>query len=117
IFLAIVTGTYSQRRQKGRIALLRLSFQFTVVLLRVREYCAVVPISLTAATLAELSEKLAIARDQKTRIDSIDLGGLNRILEHTPEDMTVTVEAGVALRELQAHLARRGQWLPIDPPF
>ena len=87
------------------------------MLLRVREYCAVVPISLTAATLAELSEKLAIARDQKTRIDSIDLGGLNRILEHTPEDMTVTVEAGVALRELQAHLARRGQWLPIDPPF
>jgi FAD/FMN-containing dehydrogenase len=37
-------------------------------------------------------------------------------IEHTPEDMTVTVEAGLMLAALQAHLAQRGQWLPIDPP-
>jgi FAD/FMN-containing dehydrogenase len=46
----------------------------------------------------------------------VDPGASDRILEHTPEDMTVTVEAGVTLANLQATLAQRGQWLPIDPP-
>jgi glycolate oxidase FAD binding subunit len=40
----------------------------------------------------------------------------NRVLEHTPEDMTVTVEAGVTLAALQQRLAESGQWLPLDPP-
>jgi FAD/FMN-containing dehydrogenase len=40
----------------------------------------------------------------------------NQILEYAPEDMTVTVEAGVPLAKLQAELACRGQWLPVDPP-
>ena len=35
---------------------------------------------------------------------------------HTPEDMTVTVEASVTLADLQAALAKARQWLPIDPP-
>lgn len=30
--------------------------------------------------------------------------------------MTVTVPAGVTLAALQEHVARNGQWLPIDPP-
>ena len=37
-------------------------------------------------------------------------------LLHTPEDMTVTTAATVTLSELQASLAKAGQWLPIDPP-
>ena len=40
-----------------------------------------------------------------------------RILEYHPEDMTVTVEAGVLLSELQDRLKQNGQWLPMDPPF
>jgi FAD binding domain len=40
-----------------------------------------------------------------------------RILEYHPEDMTVTVEAGVLLSDLQTQLKQSGQWLPIDPPF
>ncbi len=40
----------------------------------------------------------------------------NQILEHTPEDMTVTVEAGMTLGILQGELARHRQWLPLDPP-
>ena len=40
-----------------------------------------------------------------------------RILEYHPEDMTVTVEAGLLLSHLQAQLKQNGQWLPIDPPF
>lgn len=41
----------------------------------------------------------------------------NQVLEHATGDFTVTVEAGMALSELQAVLAERGQWLPIDPPL
>ena len=41
----------------------------------------------------------------------------NQVLEHASGDYTVTVEAGMPLSELQAVLAERGQWLPIDPPL
>ena len=41
---------------------------------------------------------------------------LNRILAHEAADMTVTVEAGVTLAQLNAALASAGQRLPIDPP-
>ncbi|HWF20417.1 MAG TPA: FAD-binding oxidoreductase, partial [Verrucomicrobiae bacterium] len=39
-----------------------------------------------------------------------------KILEHTPEDLTATVEAGITLVTLQTELARHRQWLPVDPP-
>ena len=41
--------------------------------------------------------------------------GLDRIIEHSPADMVVTVEAGITLEALQAHLAKSGQFLPLDP--
>ena len=41
----------------------------------------------------------------------------NQVLEHSTGDFTVTVEAGMPLNELQAVLAEREQWLPIDPPL
>ena len=46
---------------------------------------------------------------------ALDLRALNRIVEYEPADLTVTVEAGMALSELQRFLAERGQWLPLDP--
>ncbi|MFM1770163.1 MAG: hypothetical protein RJA22_2692 [Verrucomicrobiota bacterium] len=51
-----------------------------------------------------------------TRLASVRLDRLARVLEHSPEDLTVTAEAGCTLAALQAALASRGQWLPIDPP-
>lgn len=36
--------------------------------------------------------------------------------DHQPDDLTVSVDAGVTLDALQATLVRRGQWLPLDPP-
>lgn len=36
--------------------------------------------------------------------------------DHAPDDLTVAVDAGTTLSELQALLAREGQWLPLDPP-
>jgi glycolate oxidase FAD binding subunit len=41
---------------------------------------------------------------------------LGSIREHSPPDLTATVEAGVTLGALQAALAEHGQWLPWDPP-
>ncbi len=41
---------------------------------------------------------------------------LHRILEYEPADLTVTVEAGMRLADLQAELGKNGQWLAIDPP-
>ena len=41
---------------------------------------------------------------------------LTRIVEHEPADLITITEAGVTLQSLNEELARKGQWLPIDPP-
>lgn len=40
---------------------------------------------------------------------------LNRLIEHASGDLTVTVEAGLKVADLQARLANAGQFLAIDP--
>jgi FAD/FMN-containing dehydrogenase len=72
--------------------------------------------SLRPSSKENLAEAVRQANLQRTPIADVDLSALNRIVQHTPEDMTVTVEAGATLSSLQAQLAKRGQWLPIDPP-
>lgn len=47
---------------------------------------------------------------------SLDLTGLNRIVDYTPRDMTIVAEAGVRMADLAATLAAEGQHLPIDVP-
>lgn len=42
--------------------------------------------------------------------------GLNRVIDHAVDDLTITVQAGCPLADLQAVLAERGQWLPLDHP-
>lgn len=42
---------------------------------------------------------------------------LNRLVEHASSDMTVTVEAGLPLAELQTTLATTGQFLAVDPAY
>ena len=52
-----------------------------------------------------------------TRYDvALSTQRLNRILAHEAADMTVTVEAGITLADLNAALAPAGQRLPLDPP-
>ncbi|MCY4109608.1 MAG: FAD-binding oxidoreductase [Chloroflexi bacterium] len=41
---------------------------------------------------------------------------LDQVLEYTPADMTVSVQAGITLAELQKILAQENQFLPLDPP-
>jgi glycolate oxidase FAD binding subunit len=42
---------------------------------------------------------------------------LNRLIEHAQGDLTVTVEAGMWFADLQATLAKSGQFLAIDPSY
>ena len=42
---------------------------------------------------------------------------LNRVLEHEPSDLTVVVQAGITLADLQEELGESGQFLPLDPPL
>jgi glycolate oxidase FAD binding subunit len=45
----------------------------------------------------------------------IDLSKLNRITEYNPADLTIHVEAGVTLAQLQHALLENNQFLPLDP--
>ncbi len=93
--------------------------------------CAIYP-----QTIAELSQAITIANDQHLRIlpvgsgTKLDWGGLvsradvvvstaklDQIVEHCVGDLTVTVEAGVNYQQLQAILAKEGQFLAIDPAY
>jgi glycolate oxidase FAD binding subunit len=67
-------------------------------------------------TWNELATALQSATQNGRPIGSIDLGLLNQIRRYAPEDLTVTVEAGLTLDSLQTALRAHGQWLPIDPP-
>jgi glycolate oxidase FAD binding subunit len=49
--------------------------------------------------------------------DVISTVGLRRVLEYEPHDLTISVEAGLAWRELTELLARNRQMAPLDPPF
>ncbi|HEX5496011.1 MAG TPA: FAD-binding oxidoreductase [Mycobacteriales bacterium] len=46
----------------------------------------------------------------------IDTTAMNRLITHNPADMTVAVQAGMRLADLQQALAPAGQWLALDPP-
>jgi D-lactate dehydrogenase (cytochrome) len=46
---------------------------------------------------------------------TIDLSQMNRVLRVSPEDLDVTVEAGVTRKQLNAELRHHGLFFPIDP--
>jgi FAD/FMN-containing dehydrogenase len=71
---------------------------------------------LKPAKRSDLLESLRAASRDQIRVEGWDLGALNAVVEYQPEDLTVTVEAGLSLGGMQSHLGRQGQWLPIDPP-
>jgi glycolate oxidase FAD binding subunit len=51
------------------------------------------------------------------RLDLVlDLGRMTALRDYVPEDMVATVEAGMTLGGLAAHLAPHGQMLALDPP-
>jgi len=48
---------------------------------------------------------------------AVSVRRLNRIVDHAVDDLTITVEAGMPLADLQHALVERGQWLPVDWPW
>jgi glycolate oxidase FAD binding subunit len=52
-----------------------------------------------------------------TRLDLVlDLSALDRVIEYNPDDLTVTVQAGITAGALAAVLSPHRQFLPLDPP-
>src|SRR5260370_23243530 len=47
----------------------------------------------------------------------ISTAGLRSVLQYEPNDLTISVEAGMPFVELQGLLARRKQMIALDPPF
>jgi len=45
----------------------------------------------------------------------LSMVGLDKLIEHAPLDMTVTVQAGLRLGDLQQRLLYAQQWLALDP--
>jgi glycolate oxidase FAD binding subunit len=55
--------------------------------------------------------------DPPRRLDLIvSTARMNEVLEHTPGDQIVRLEAGVKLEDLQEHISDSDQMLAIDPP-
>jgi len=96
---------------------------------------AILPLEETVspASADELAEVVRGGRDAKTPLYPIgggttldfgpiprrpglgvSLAGLNRIVDHPADDLTVTVEPGLTVAALNRHLARHNQRLPID---
>jgi glycolate oxidase FAD binding subunit len=48
---------------------------------------------------------------------AITTGGLARVIEYEPRDLTISVEAGLPWREFVRVTAEHGQIAPLDPPF
>ena len=86
-------------------------------------------------TLDEAAQVVALAHDEglavvprgagsaltlggvATRVDVVlDLCRLDAIVEYNPDDLTVTVQAGVTAGALATALGARRQTLPLDPP-
>ncbi|MGH9736717.1 MAG: FAD-binding oxidoreductase [Candidatus Acidiferrales bacterium] len=74
------------------------------------------------------AEKLSVvACGARTKLDlglpprkydlAIDVTRLNRVAAYDPDDLTLSVEPGLALQQLSAILAERGQFLPLEVPF
>jgi glycolate oxidase FAD binding subunit len=47
----------------------------------------------------------------------VNTGALRRVLKYEPNDLTVSVEAGMPFADLQALLAKNRQMVALDPPF
>jgi glycolate oxidase FAD binding subunit len=48
---------------------------------------------------------------------ALSLRGIAGLVEYEPGEYTFTALAGTPLNEIEAELARHGQYLPFDPPF
>ena len=88
-----------------------------------------------APTVEDLSEVMSLANEEGVatiplggrtqrslgnpprRYDlAVDMRGLDRLVQYEPSDLTVTVEAGMSLAQLDEILSAEGQFLPLEVP-
>jgi glycolate oxidase FAD binding subunit len=95
-------------------------------------------LSVTPGTIEELAQVMALAHAAKVAVVpygggtkqswglakaaqstvlTIHTTGLNRIREYNPDDLTISVEAGMTIAALREALAANGQMLPLDAPL
>jgi glycolate oxidase FAD binding subunit len=59
--------------------------------------------------------KLGIGNPPRLYDVALSLKEMNRVWHYEPDDLTVSVEAGMKLGDFQHFVGRRGLWLPLDP--
>jgi glycolate oxidase FAD binding subunit len=47
----------------------------------------------------------------------VDMAGFNQVIDYPARDMTITLQAGCSIQQMQQILAKEGQELPVDLPF
>ena len=67
--------------------------------------------------LAGNSTKHCMAGPVEPADVSISTRSLSRVIQYEPQDLTISVEAGLPWRELSQLLAGNRQMVPLDPPF
>lgn len=68
-------------------------------------------------TLCPAGGRTALSLESGPACDRIvDITPLRRVVDYPARDLTVTVEAGLSIAELQSLLAQEGQRLPVDIP-
>lgn len=86
-------------------------------------------------TTEDVAAVLALAREEGWRVLPVGAGShpavrraragkdvvlstaaLRRVIEYSPADLTLTVEAGLDLDAIAETTGAEGQWLPLDPP-
>lgn len=63
-----------------------------------------------------LQDALVQATAARQPMGRVDLSLLNGVTAFSADDMTITVQTGITMSDLQAVLEPAGQWLPLDPP-
>ncbi|HWG59279.1 MAG TPA: FAD-binding oxidoreductase [Candidatus Acidoferrales bacterium] len=61
--------------------------------------------------------KLGIGLPPRQYDIALDLTRMDRVIAFDPGDLTLSVEAGIPFRQVQAALAEHGQFLPLAPPW
>ncbi len=92
--------------------------------------------SVTPSSVEELASTLKEAADKRQTVETmghrskvsmagpvlpsdvtLSTAGLKQVLQYEPNDLTISVEAGLPFAELQALLAKNRQMIALDPPF
>ncbi len=70
-----------------------------------------------AITVAGNNSKLLAGGPVMETACKVSTAKLSQVLDYEPNDLTISVGAGLRFAELQARLAQHGQMIALDPPF